>query len=1014
MSPPESRRARGWSVAGPVPGESVLCTLVLTDLVDSAALLARLGERRGSELIARVDRVTRDLTRSRGGREIDRSDGFLLVFPDALGAARFALAAHAALRRLSREVGHAISARVGIHTDVVRFRSNSVEDVALGAKPLELDGVAKVRASRLMTLAGGGQTLLSGEVAAALPAVDPAQRWRVTSRGLYLFKGFPSELEVFELHRARDATAVVVDSLKAIRVTRAPDGTLVRASEIRDRLAEEPANAFFGRARELERLSEELERGARLITLTGPGGTGKTRLALRHARESCAAFPGGVYFVDLSATRNALEVALCVALTMGLHVGRAPPTELVARALSTRPETLLVLDNFEQVVSCVEATVCAWLASSRSLRLLVTSREPLRVREERVLPVPPLAVTDAVGRSSDAVELFLDRARTANPAVDSEPGVRSVAGQIVAMLDGIPLAIELAAARLEVLGIEELRRKLEGSLELLKSDRRDAPARHATLLATLEWSYQLLTPMERDALVQCSVFRGFTLDAAEAVLDLTAAGGGAVLDVIQSLVEKSLLLVDRRPDGSRRFRLLVTVAAFAREKLCEAPADAARLAEARHAAYFAKFGDDAQVAEFRRVLGPPPLLIERDNLEAALAHAKRVGDGETAGRVLLALVEVLWHHAALSTLDDAIQDVLARDGLSPRTRLRLRLHQLRLVNALLTQLQGVSLEQEVERLAGEVGDPLARAQAAVYLGRALGEAGELERARRHLDVAERELGRAPDPACLAGWALSWAWIEATYGSIARSSEWSVLSLEHALQAGEPAAEISARHAYADNCLFMEPPLLDQSLAGFRACIATGERQASPAVGMSRVMLAHALRLGGEVEAALAQASSAISAGRLTGNVRVIAGGLVEWAVAAAELGRRGEALTALAEARDLCAQAPSWYAVMVKMGDAEVRVRVGSPREADEALRSAEAAVASAGIRGELCVRLERARRDLASARWPARPASHRSELIGGRIEPSRPHLGVAAERGRAAVRRRRGPGRAVPRRPRQ
>jgi predicted ATPase len=309
-----------------------------------------------------------------------------------------------------------------------------------------------------------------------------------------------------------------------------------------------PANSFVGRGRESRELARLLAggTGTTLVTLCGPPGTGKTRLAIEVGRKLLASFPGGCWLADLAETRTAADIAQAVAEAFGVPLmGNVAPVDGVASFLEYRRPLLLLLDNFEQIVEHAPVTLGPWRRKAPQVSFLVTSRSLLGLAGEREyhldpLPIPheePSSMTVMEIGAYESVKLFEDRARQVRPlfALD-EKNARAV-GEICARLDGIPLAIEMAAARVRILQPVELLERLSLRFDVLRSHRRDVHRRHQTLLAAIEWSYALLEPCEKEGFLQASIFRGgFFLDAAEAVLDLSAyPNAPQVLDVVQEL-----------------------------------------------------------------------------------------------------------------------------------------------------------------------------------------------------------------------------------------------------------------------------------------------------------------------------------------------------------------------------------------------------------------------------------------------------------------------------------------------
>jgi class 3 adenylate cyclase len=482
--------------------------LLFTDLVDSTAVVERLGDARAASVLAEHDRIARALLSQHGGREIDHSDGFFLLFEDPVRAAAFALDYHAALDVLG------LRSRAGLHVGPVTLRENPADDVARGAKPIEVEGIAKPLAARVMSLARGGQTLLTQAARAALGGAL-ADGALVEAHGHYRLKGIAEPVEIFEIGvRDRSSFVPPEDTEKAFRVVRGEDGWRP-VREVRHNLPRE-RDAFVGRSADLASVATRLDSGARLLTVLGPAGTGKTRLARRYGWTWLGDWPGGVYFCDLSDARTLESVFFVVALALDVPLGKDDPAVQLGRAISTRGRCLLILDNFEQIVPHAEASVGRWLDRAADAAFLVTSRERLHLAGEEVLPLEPLSV-DAEG-----VELFAMRARTQKADFALTPDNRATVARVVALLDGLPLAIELAAARIHVLSPAQLLERLTDRFALL-AGARSAADRQATLRGAIDWSWNLLLPWEQSALAQCSVFEGgFTLDAAEAVLDLAS------------------------------------------------------------------------------------------------------------------------------------------------------------------------------------------------------------------------------------------------------------------------------------------------------------------------------------------------------------------------------------------------------------------------------------------------------------------------------------------------------------
>ncbi len=508
-----------------------------------------------------------------------------------------------------------------------------------------------------------------------------------------------------------------------------------------------PPTPLIGRERDVAAVRFLIEgKRTRLVTLTGPGGVGKTRLALEAAGGLGERFPDGVAFVSLAPVADPALVLSTAARTLRLReTGGRSPREALREHLSAR-DLLLVLDNFEHVVGAAPE-IADLLVACPGLGVLVTSRAPLRIRGEKEYQVPPLAVPDPARApvtenviSSPAARLFVERARDVSAAFSITHKNAAAVAAICWRLDGLPLALELAAARARFLGPTALLSRLDPALQA--GGARDLPERQRTMRATLDWSYGLLSKREKGLFRRLSTFAGgFSLEAAEDVgADVDA---GDVLDLLGSLVEQSLVAVSEaspsEEDGEMRYRMLELVRQYALERL-EESGEGARVRE-RHAAFFLGLAERAapELRGRRQVEALARLDTEHDNLRAAMAWALSEGEAETAVRLCWALFVFWWLRGLYGEGRHWAQSALASDAeLSPSTRGKALFVAGMMCSAQGGHERGTALGEEGVRLLRAAGD---RPTLAVVLA-ALGYASA--RGRRDYDgaigVLEESLG----------------------------------------------------------------------------------------------------------------------------------------------------------------------------------------------------------------------------------------------------------------------------------
>lgn len=586
-------------------------TFLFTDVESSSMLWERAPEAMRVAL-ADHDAAMRASVEGNGGNVFKTvGDAFCCAFARPLDAALAALVARNALEthRWPDGIGE-FRVRMGLHSGTADERDG------------DYFGPTVNRTARLTAIAAGGQIVAS---AAAAELLRGSPDVLLTDLGSHRLRDLSFPERVYQIDVATEHREFPPPSSIDARVNNLPS----------------QFSSFIGRRREREDLRELLH-AHRLVTVAGPGGIGKTRLALQAAAEALERFPDGAWFVDLSAIAEGELVAAAVARE--LHVRAAPP-ESVEAALSrhlSRRRLLLLLDNSEQVLEAVATIVRSLLSACPGLAVLATSREPLHLAGEQVYRLTSLSAPDSLSslaqlNEHDAPRLFLERARAVAPSLAVGDGDARPIAEICRKLDGIPLAIELAAARVSALTIEQLDGRLTEKLPLLTSADR-TQQRHRTLRATLDWSYRLLDSAEKRAFAQFSVFAGsFTLDACERV---APSVDGATLDVLQSLVEKSFVQLDPgMPEA--RFRYLDVIREYAADALLR-DGTAEPVARA-HAAYYAELA-----ASGRQRSGDSAVAWQRAmdadvaNVRAAFDWALQY-DPSAAGRLALD-VAPYWRH----------------------------------------------------------------------------------------------------------------------------------------------------------------------------------------------------------------------------------------------------------------------------------------------------------------------------------------------------------------------------------
>ena len=668
-------------------------TFLFTDIEGSTRLAEALDEA-WPPVLERHFALLRDAVRQGEGIEFGtEGDALFAVFSSAPRAVEAAASSQRALHDEPWPAEASVMVRMGLHTG---------EGILGGDSYVGLD---VHRVARIMNTGHGGQVVVSATTRMLVEGALPSG---VTLQDL-------GEHRLKDLSRPEQLAMLVIEGVPA-------DFPPLRTVDVIPNNLPTQLTTFLGRQDELEEAGRLLET-VRLLTLTGPGGTGKTRLSLQLAAEAADRYLDGVYFVPLGALTEPELVIPTVAQALGIADPAGKAMDRLAEQIAGK-HLLLVLDNFEQVIDAA-AEVSELLVRAPSINVLVTSRSPLRVYGEHEYPVPPLSLPDpdhlpdveAMSQYA-SVALFIERAMAIHPSFAVTPANAPAIAEICVRLDGLPLAIELAAARVRVLSPQAILARLGDRLGLLSSGSRNLPARQQTLRGAIDWSHELLEDADRSVFARFSVFvGGADIDAVEqvALAGWPDAAGVApdALDALSSLVDKSLVVQEVTARAEPRYRMLETIREYAAERLAET-ADAGAL-RSRHAEHYlaiaSKLADDVFGERQRDVLDQYER--EHDNLRAAIGFAVADNRGELALRLLAATWRFWQIRGHLAEARERAERVLALPGAQARTPDRL---------AALDAAGGIAYWQadmeaarrwygEMRELAAELGDAMGEANA---------------------------------------------------------------------------------------------------------------------------------------------------------------------------------------------------------------------------------------------------------------------------------------------------------------
>lgn len=610
-----------------IPNDTVTFTFLFTDMAGSTLRwesdpVAMRG------VLARHDAILRAAITAHGGTVFKTvGDAFYAVFADAPTALNAALVAQRALFAEDWGDGDPLRVRMALHTGSVEARDGDYY-----GRPLN-------RVARLLSAGHGGQVLVS----------------RITEE--LIRDSLPPGVTLRDMGEARLKDLLLPEHIFQVVAPDLPaDFPPLKTLDMRRTNLPAQATMLVGREREVKEVVSLLQRDdVRLLTLTGPGGTGKTRLAVQAAAEVVETFADGVSFVPLADVADPARVISQIAETLGISEGSGQSLGARLHAALREQHTLLVLDNFEQVTDA-GATISQLLATAPGLKVLATSRSALRVYGEREYPVPPLPLPNARRLPPldklvqiESVRLFVARAQEVNANFAINPANAAAVAEICRRLDGLPLAIELAAARIKLLTPQALADRLTNSLQVLTGGARNLPARQQTLRGAIDWSYTALEPDEQTLFARMAVFAGGgTLTAIETICNADHDLRTDLLDGLSSLADKSLLRQDEGTGDEPRFAMLSTIREYAYERL-ETRGEATTLRRA-HAAYYLALAEQAEghLTGVRQGEWLHRLEEEHDNMRVALRGALEQRETETAIRLVGAFWRFWQAHGYLS------------------------------------------------------------------------------------------------------------------------------------------------------------------------------------------------------------------------------------------------------------------------------------------------------------------------------------------------------------------------------
>jgi predicted ATPase/class 3 adenylate cyclase len=721
-------------------------SFLFSDIEGSTRMLQELGDA-FRPVLERHNTIVHEAANSHRGRIVkNEGDGFFVAFQSALDAVSSAVEIQRQLAAEDWESPQNVMVRIGVHTGEGRLGGS------------DYVGIDVHRAARIGDSGHGGQTLVS-EATARLVEYNLPEGTRLEDLGIHRLRDLTHEEHIFQVSVEGLST-----EFPPLRTLTSSKGNL----PIRDL-------TLVGRQLEKDSVLVALEE-SRLVTLTGPGGVGKTTLALKVAEELASRFEDGVWFVEVS--RVADDNLLAAAVARQLHITESPLQSITDTLISrlAKAHSLLILDGCEHLIDAVAKLTDQLLQGTEKLKILATTREWLSIREEHLVQISPLAVPGSEIRSLDgiasfhSVELFVNRARLVNPNFELGLANAQQVAEVCRRLDGIPLAIELAAARLKVLSVGQLVERLDQQFALLAGTARDLPPHQQTLETTLDWSYDFLGGAERALFTRLSVFNGgFTLEAAESVCSGGLVAREHVMNLLGRLVETSLVMATET--DPIRYRLLEPISHYARMRLDEA-AELSTLRD-RHAEFFLAMAEegDSEILDNEQNVWADRLERDRYNLRAALTWLHESGRAQDAMAMAGALRWFWVMKREVSDGTEWLERTLAhREGVDPSIVGRALNGAGLLASRRLAFDESYAALTEAMEIYRQLGDRHGEARQAYQLMATAWLRDDLEEAKRLAPEAER-INREVGDTWMLAWTLAvWATMARLQGDLEEARE----------------------------------------------------------------------------------------------------------------------------------------------------------------------------------------------------------------------------------------------------